>query len=206
MSKRSSPSLRLPSAVVGELDAVEALAPAVGLGELVDWVNAVVEHYVPDAAAGGAAGSGRVSPGFTPRAIRHYQTLGCIDPPEKEGKEARYRFRHYLQALLIRKLLWERVPAERIRDLLEGRTNAEYKELLFRGIELVVRPAQGGGGRGRNDDAPSGDDVPAPAAWTRVAVAPGVEIHLREHTRRPKPADLATWLQAIERALRKHLR
>ena len=34
----------------------------------------------------------------------------------------------------------------------------------------------------------------------------GVEIQLREHSRRPNPAELTEWLRAIEQAIRKNLR
>ena len=110
MSPSSDHAIQLPDSVIRELEEVEALEFSVGLDELIGWVNGVVAHYAPEAEQGG---SGRVSPAFTARSFRHYQTLGCIDPPHKDGRMARYEFRHYLQALLIRKLLWDRVPAER---------------------------------------------------------------------------------------------
>jgi DNA-binding transcriptional MerR regulator len=193
MGSPKTHSIQLPDSVVRELEEVEALDFSVGLDELVEWVNGVVAHYAPEAEQGG---SGRVSPAFTARSFRHYQTLGCIDPPQKDGRMARYGFRHYLQALLIRKLLWDRVPAERIRDLLDARSTAEYKELLFRGVRLVARSPAGTGA----------DEMPPAAAWTRVPIVPGVELHLREHTSRPKPAELKQWMQAIEQAIRKTLR
>lgn len=191
--------IRLPSSVIRELEKVEALDFSENLPGLLKWVNAVVSAYVPEV---DEAGSGRVSPAFTPRSFRHYQTLGCIDPPQKLGKEARYGFRHYLQALLIRKLLWERVPAERIRALLDSRTNADYKAMLFCGVELVAKAAA------HTSTATAGipgETLPTPAAWMRVAIAPGVELHLREHTKRPKPAELKQWISLLETALRKNL-
>lgn len=187
--------IRLSASVVRELEEVETLEFSLNLDELLEWVNLVVARFAPEVEQ---AGSGRVSPAFTPRSFRHYQTLGCIDSPAKVGKGARYGFRHYLQALLIRKLLWERMPAERISGLLDSRTNAEYKELLFGGVEWVATPAI-------RSVSSAVKVTPAAATWTRVSIAPGVEIQLREHSRRPNPAELTEWLRAIEQAIRKNL-
>ena len=51
----------------------------------------------------------RVKRTFTDRSFRHYTTLGCIDPPEKDGRRSVYGFRHLVQALVVRRLLWDRV-------------------------------------------------------------------------------------------------
>ena len=73
----------------------------------------------------------RVSRVFTPRSFRHYQTLGCIDPPERAGKQAVYGFRHFAQALLVRRLLAERVPAKRMAGLMAGWSTEEKEGMLF---------------------------------------------------------------------------
>jgi len=188
--------IRIPNSALEELAEVELMDLSLTMDDLVVWVNEVVRRFVPEA---GRGDDRRVSGGFTARTLRHYQTLGCLDAPEKVGKEARYGFRHYLQALMIRKLLHERVAAERIQGLMDGRTNDEYKELLFHGIELVARRTDGKAG------GTVANDPPVSSAWLRIPVAAGVEIHLREHTARPKPAELKQWLRTIETALRQHL-
>ena len=81
----------------------------------------------------------RVSPVFQPRSFRRYQTLGCIDVPERVGKRAMYGYRHFVQALLVRKLLWEGESAERIVRAMAGRSTVETKRMLFEGIEMVAR-------------------------------------------------------------------
>ena len=150
----------------------------------------------------GSAGSGprggvvigrgsRASGEFSPRSFRHYQTLGAIDAPERAGKQVRYRFRHYVQALLLRKLLWERVPSERITGLIAGRSTAETKQLLFDGIEIVAR--QGAA------------DVAEVESWKRIRVTPGVELHVRHDLPKPRPAELKKLLAHLETALRKNL-
>lgn len=72
---------------------------------LMAWMNDAVERFFPEANEGIDK---RVSNTFTVRTPRHYQTLECLDAPEKDGRRAIYGFRHYLQALLIRKLLYLR--------------------------------------------------------------------------------------------------
>ena len=67
-------------------------------------------------------------------------------------------------------------------------------------VELVAKAAA----RASTAGIP-GEALPTPAAWMRVVIAPGVEIHLREHTKRPKPAELKQWISLLETALRKNL-
>lgn len=160
---------------------------AVPLTDLLDLVNEVSEQLLP--AENG--GDSRVSRVFTPRSFRHYQTLGCIDPPERDGKQAVYGVRHFTQALLVRKLLSERVPAERIVGVMAGRSTEETKGMLFGGIEMVARRSGG--------DERSG----VPENWRRVVVVPGVELHLRDDLPKPKAGELKELLAALETALRR---
>ena len=156
----------------------------VTLTTLVDWINAVVAMYRPKNL------DSRSSPNFTPRSFRHYQTLGCIDSPERVGKQAMYGFRHYLQALLVRKLLWEKVSAGQIVTLLEGKSNEDCKALLFQGIAIV----------------PGGDSSGSPSRseqWSRIHLAEGIELHLQESSvSQLSKADIKRAIQAVEKALR----
>ena len=138
----------------------------------------------------------RVSREFAPRSFRRYQTLDCIDVPERVGKRAMYGYRHFVQALLVRRLLWERVPADRIATLMAGRSTEEAKRMLFEGIEMVAR--QGGG-----ELAEESGEV---EIWKHVRVAPGVELHLRDDLPKLKPAEVKKLLVRLEVALRKTLR
>jgi hypothetical protein len=54
-----------------------------------------------------------------------------------------YGYRHFVQALLVRKLLWEHLPAERIAGLMAGRSTEEAKRMLFGGVEMVARQSGG---------------------------------------------------------------
>lgn len=189
------PAIRIPAAAIRELEQVEQWdwSDGVSLTDLLEWINAVVARFRPDE----IGADSRASQEFSPRTFRHYQTLGCIDAPERAGKQVVYRFRHYLQGLLIRKLLWERVPSEKIATLMAGRTTADYKQLLFQGIEIVARPS--------HSSASLVATPQAAEAWKRIGVVPGVELHLRGDLPKPKPAELKQWLSLLETALRKNL-
>jgi hypothetical protein len=161
------------------------------LTELLKRTNRLAVLFLPD----DIGSDSRVSPVFQPRSFRRYQTLGCIDVPERVGKRAMYSFRHFVQALLVRKLLWEHLPAERIANLMAGRSTEETKRILFEGVEMVAR--QGGGA-----------DVENPGeveAWKRVVVASGIELHLRGDLPKPKPAGVKKLLVLLEAALRRNL-
>lgn len=185
------PAIRIPSSAIREFEQVERMdwAEGISLIQLLAWINDVATRFRPDE----IGVDSRASQEFSPRTFRHYQTLGCIDAPERAGKQVVYRFRHYVQALLLRKLLWERVPSERIAALMAGRGTAELKRLLFDGIEIVAR--QGG----------STTQSGSVESWKRVAVAPGIELHLHGDLSKPKPAELKQLLSLLETALRKNL-
>lgn len=158
--------IRIPESAVRELDEVEAMDWGEGLGllDLIAWINQVAERFRPDSVNEGA----RSSAAFSPRSFRHYQTMGCVDAPRRVGKSVAYGFKHYVQGLVIRKLLWEKMSSEQIAALMAGKDVSELKRLLLEGIEIV---AAGGGGKA---DLPSTDG----GTWKRVVLAPGVELHL----------------------------
>jgi hypothetical protein len=144
----------------------------------------------------GAGQGGRGRGGGLPRSFRRYQTLGCIDVPERVGKRAMYGYRHFVQALLVRKLLWEHLPAERIAALMAGCSTEEAKRMLFEGIEMVARQS-------------GGASVEAPGVvetWRRIGVATGIELHLHGDLPKLKPAEVKKLLMLLEVALRKALR
>ena len=164
---------------------------AVPLTELLKRVNRLAVNFLPK----GSARDSRVSRVFSPRSFRHYQTLGCIDAPARDGKSAVYGFRHALQALLVRKLLWERVSSERIVALTAGRSTEEIRQMLFERTEMVTRTAAG---EGVSADAPGVAET-----WKRVVVVPGVELHLRGDLPKPRPGEMEVLLVKLETALRK---
>lgn len=158
-------TIRIPASAVHELEGIENSGHHFRMDDLVRMVNDVVRRFVPAAHEGGDQ---RVSGAFTVRTLRYYQTLGCLSAPEKQGREARYHFRHYLQALVIRKLLHEGHSAERIHPLLHQRDTDDLKQMLFSGIEVLTQPKTATKAR----PAP-------PEPWHRMVITPGVELHLR---------------------------
>lgn len=172
MDKHANPRIRIPQSAIEELEMVEQADWSVGipLEVLLEWINDVAARFRPQE----IDESARAGQEFTARTLRHYQTLGCIAPPRRQGKRAHYEFRHYLQALVLRKLLWERLPSEQIVRLMSGRSIEEYKQLLFEGIEIVPRRTASKDQAGGRQPTPSG-----PHVWTRHELADGIELALR---------------------------
>ena len=102
---RPHPSTSLPAKALREYRKIANAdwGTGVPLTELLERINRVAEHLAPEEDEDGR--DSRVKRMFTERSFRHYQTLGCIDPPEKEGRRTAYGFRHFVQALLVRRLL-----------------------------------------------------------------------------------------------------
>jgi DNA-binding transcriptional MerR regulator len=160
-----------------ELDQLETMHFEFSMDDLVEWVNNAVRRFYPQANEGGDK---RVSDSFTVRTLRYYQTLGCLDTPDKDGRRAIYGYRHYLQALIIRKLLYLRYAPEGIHDALKGKSNLEYKDMLF--AELPTSRTHGSGhvraAMGERKDAPSAHHE----IWTHIHLAPGIELRLKGQT------------------------
>jgi len=191
MKDKQSPKLpiTIPKLAVEELDQVEAMEAEFSMPDLVNWVNGAVERFYPEANEGGDK---RVSNSFTIRTLRHYQTLECLDAPEKEGRRAIYGFRHYLQALLIRKLLYLRYSPDQIRETLNAKSNKKYKQMLF--DNLNIAPS----GRAMPSGTPS---YPRTQTWTRVALSPDAELILNKPPQRLSADERLQLLNAIQEIL-----
>jgi len=195
---RNRTSSPLPPAALREFTKASQVGwqDGVPLSELLTRVNRVAGRLMgSDGQAKDA--EGRVSRIFSERSFRHYQTLGCIDAPEKNGRLASYGFRHFLQALLVRKLLWQRLSSEQITTLLVGRTTVELERMMIGGVELVPRTGSDGV---EADTSMSG----SLETWSRLRVIPGVEIHLSSELPRLRPEDLKQLVERMELVLRKH--
>jgi DNA-binding transcriptional MerR regulator len=102
------------------------------LNELVDVANALLPGYLPKEA------SGRSAEDVNPRLVRHYTTLGLLDEPLKEGREARYVFDHLLQLLVVRKLLAEGFSSSAIGHVTEVRSREELQSLLDGAVRVEL--------------------------------------------------------------------
>ena len=105
------------------------------------------------------------------RAVRFYVANGLLDRPEGKGTAATYGYRHLLQLLAIK-----------IRQR-EGQTLAVIKsELSEQTGDAIERRVAQALGPSLATMAPSveTDDAAPPASWRRVAIASGVELHVRD--------------------------
>jgi DNA-binding transcriptional MerR regulator len=126
------------------------------------------------------------------RAVRFYVANKLMDRPDGVGTSATYNYRHFLQLLAIKLRQREGTTLEGIRhelrettgDALERRVAQSLAPVLLTGTATVARA----------------DDDPV-AAWRRVPVADGVELHLREDS----PAARDDVIVGLREALRSAL-
>jgi DNA-binding transcriptional MerR regulator len=172
----------------------------VPLDELLARVNRVAAKLLPV----GDAVDSRISQTLVPRTFRHYQTLGCIDVPERHGRNASYGYRHFLQALLIRRLLADGVPVRRMPGLVCGSVD-ELKRMILGGVEMVLRPEAGGEAEARPNryqETLHAYAEKSVSAWTRAALGEGIEIHISDKRPKMTPAQRRQMLKRIEELLR----
>ena len=130
--------IQIPAEALDELRMLERADYSYRMEDLVALVNAAALRFLQLS----VESDGRIKGEFTIRTLRHYQTLGCLDTPELVGRVAIYRYRHYLQALLIRKLLFEGFSSKQIKDFTTNRTNDSLLDLLMRYVEVAESSAQ----------------------------------------------------------------
>jgi DNA-binding transcriptional MerR regulator len=201
----SEPISNLPSSALREFTKCSKADwdGGVPLSKLLDRINRVAE-CLPAGSDRPESGTGRVSRIFTERAYRHYQTLGYVDAPEKHGRNASYGYRHFLQALLIRRLLTDGVPVRRMPELVSG-NNDELKRMILGGVEMVLRPEGSGEAEARPNryketlQACADNTI---TAWTRIALGEGIEIHLSDKRPRMPPEQRRQMLKRIEELVR----
>src|SRR4026208_1765913 len=112
--------------------------------------------------------SARAAP--SARSVRFYVSNGLLDRPEGTGTAAIYNYRHLLQLLSIK----IRQREGQTLDVIKREMRETTGDLLERRIAQSLAPALGA----RADAAVAQDDQGA-AAWRRVLVADGIEIHVR---------------------------
>ena len=164
--------------------------PRWSLEELVQVANDLLPQFLPDEKV-----QTRVREDVTPRLVRHYTSQGMLDEPLKEGREARYTYRHLLQLLLVRRLLVEGYGANVIDTLARSKPNSDLEALLQGGVQLTVAPANPAlaflqtiqqrqpeivaRSQALGSVATPPSPVPATNEWTRIEIMPGVELHVR---------------------------
>ena len=120
--------------------------------KMVEWLK---EYNLLDAQQ-----DGRVSSVPDSRTVRYYTTLGLVDRPYMEGREARYGRRHILQLLAIKALQGNQIPLSEIQARLYGQTERELESLLT----SFAKQKKGTSEIGR------------PLIWREIILEPGLKI------------------------------
>lgn len=171
--------------------------PHWSLDDLVQTANELLPQFLPEEKA-----HTRVREEVTPRLVRHYTSQGLLDDPLKEGRTARYTYRHLLQLLVVRRLLTEGYGASAIDTLARSNSNSDLEALLQGGVQLTLTPANPALAfleqvqqRRSNNPPPAPQSRSAPKVpllqapspstpetthWTRQEILPGLELHIRD--------------------------
>lgn len=136
--------------------------------------------------------SARAAP--SARAVRFYVANGLLDRPDGTGTSAIYHYRHLLQLLAIKIRQREGQPLDAIkREIRESAGDA-----LERRVATALAPALQGPAPG----APADGQVDGtPAAWQRLLVADGVELHVRGDSPAARDDALLAMREAVRAAL-----
>jgi DNA-binding transcriptional MerR regulator len=134
--------------------------------------------------------SARAAP--SARAVRFYVANGLLDRPEGTGTSATYNYRHLLQLLAIKIRQREGATLETIKkemkeftgDALERRVATSLAPTLSSGADIVQK---------HDDDTRH--------AWRRVAVATGIELHVREDSPAARESAIVAMREAVRAAL-----
>ena len=115
------------------LHQLAATQPYWSLEEFAMIANQWLPRVLPESKA-----NTRVREDVNPRLIRQYTTWGLVDAPGKEGREARYGYRHLVQLLVTRRLLADGYATAVIHRLMAGQDDASLESMLAGGAQLTV--------------------------------------------------------------------
>jgi DNA-binding transcriptional MerR regulator len=134
--------------------------------------------------------SARAAP--SARAVRFYVAHGLLDHPMGRGTAATYHYRHLLQLLAIKIRQREGQTLESIKTELAGATG----DALEKRVAQSLAPTLHSGA----DQAVQHDDSPT-VSWRRVAVAEGIELHVRDDVPSARGDTVASMREAVRAAL-----
>ena len=103
---------------------------------------------------------GRVSAAPDVRTVRYYTTLGLLDRPTYEGREARYGRRHVVQVAAVKALQAGAMPLADIQARLYGRSDRE--------LDAIVEAAR--------VDVRRLPAAAKPVEWREISIEPGLRI------------------------------
>ncbi|HET7584354.1 MAG TPA: MerR family transcriptional regulator [Gemmatimonadaceae bacterium] len=132
----------------------------------------------------------RVSP--SARAVRYYVASGLLDRPEGTGTAATYNYRHLLQLLHIKIRQREGLTLDRIKSEMVEQTG----DAMERRVASALAPALGA----RADQVVAADGA-GDHVWRRVAVADGIELHVRDDSPAAHEDALIAMREAVRAAL-----
>lgn len=132
------------------------------LEQLADEVAYALEYY--DLL--GAHSDSRVSPVPDARTIRYYTTIGLLERPRVEGRQARYGKRQLLQLLTIKALQSHGLPLAEIQSRIYGRSEAELESLLA--------------GLAGSKNEEGNRAAFKPVVWREFTIAPGLKVMVEE--------------------------
>jgi DNA-binding transcriptional MerR regulator len=132
------------------------------LEELAGEVALTLEHYK----LLGSLHDSRVSPVPDARTIRYYTTLGLLDRPWMEGRQARYGKRHLLQTIAVKALQARGLPLSEVQTRLYGLSNDELEALLASMAE--VGPAT------------KKQSSIRPIVWNEIIIEPGLKLMIED--------------------------
>jgi DNA-binding transcriptional MerR regulator len=108
------------------------------------------------------------------RTVRYYIQIGLVDRPDGQNRGARYAVRHVEQLLTVKKWQAAGLSLDRIRELLHGNESA------------LPPPRR---------KAPGTIEV-----WSRLQVAPGIELHVEAGEAALSPEELRTLFRKVTSA------
>jgi len=135
--------------------------------------------------------SARAAP--SARSIRFYVANGLLARPEGTGTAATYNYRHFLQLLAIKIRQREGVTL----DVIKKEMTEFAGDALERRVATSLAAALGATVETRKQ---ASDDEPS-LSWRRVAVADGVELHVRDDSPASRDEALVAMREAVRAAL-----
>lgn len=135
--------------------------------------------------------SARAAP--SARSIRFYVANGLLERPEGTGTAATYNYRHFLQLLAIKIRQREGVTL----DIIKSEMKDTVGDALERRVAASLAAALGATVETRRQ----ADADDATASWRRVAVADGVELHVRDDSPSSRDEALMAMREAVRAAL-----
>ena len=134
--------------------------------------------------------SARAAP--SARAVRFYVASGLLDRPDGAGTSATYNYRHLLQLLAIKVRQREGATLEVIKKEMKEFTG----DALERRVATSLAPTLGIGA-----DVTALRDKDSAAAWRRVNIADGIEIHVREDSPAARESSVVAMREAVRATL-----